>query len=137
MRSICSAARAYWCWAMAVSVSIRVVIGDGVRFCCSTSVAYRRQSAIIPSGSVVPGITRVLMMAQMPSTTRIADIRSQPFTACRMANLAAFGSVAGGDDCGGLDHEDHRPLGRARPMHDTLRHHRSLARAQLDGSALK
>ena len=74
---------------MAVSVSIRVVIGDGVRFCFSTSVAYRRQSAIIPSGIVVPGITRVLITAPMPSTTRMADTTSQPFTACRIADLAA------------------------------------------------
>ena len=83
------AARADSYWAMAVSVSIRVVIGDGVRFCFSTSVAYRRQSAHHPFGDRGPRNHPRADHGAMPSTTRMADTRSQPFTACRIADLVA------------------------------------------------
>jgi hypothetical protein len=45
---------------------------------------------------------------------------------------AARSGIASGHDCGGLDHQDHAPFGRARAMQYSLRHSEPLIGQQLD-----
>ena len=48
-----------------------------------------------------------------------------------------FSGVTGRDDARVLHHENHRPLGRARAMHDALRHDEPLLRRELDAPVLQ
>jgi hypothetical protein len=73
------------------------------------------------------GRSAICTIPPAPSATRSAAV-----SAVMVVQLAARSGIASWYDCGGLDHQDHAPFGRARAMHHSLRHSETLIGQQLD-----
>jgi membrane protease YdiL (CAAX protease family) len=87
--------------------------------------AINNSKDIVPAGlASAPGVFSLHASA-------VSSLSAALLWLCALGLLSRMPrSTAGWDDGGGLDHQDHGALGRARPVHDASRHDEALLRIE-------